>query len=244
MIATGNLLDALKTVFRNKNITYQDAAKALELSEVSIKRIFSEKNCSLLRLEKLCDLAETDFAELLEIAESKQQQLTELTLEQEKSLVSDMRLLLVAVCIVNYWTFEEILNKYQLTEAELTGLFAMMDKLGFIELLPANRYRLIVSRRFSWRVRGPIQSFFVESVLQAYLQTDVQDKGNHFYFTWGMLSKESAEELNRKIHRVVDEYMSIVNQDVRIPVDKKLTSSLLIMFREHWEPDAFKKLWK
>lgn len=243
MAATSNLLDALKTVFRKKSITYRDAAKALGLSEVSIKRIFSEKNCSLIRLEKLCELAETDFAELLEIAESKQQQLTELTLEQEKFLVSDARLLVVSVCIINYWSFDEILSKYQFTEAELTGVFTKLDKLGIIELLPANRYRLKVSRRFSWKIRGPIQNFFVESVLQAYLHNDVQDKGNHFHFTWGMLSKESAEELNRKIHRMVDEYMSIVNQDVRIPVENKLTSSLLVMFRENWEPETFKKLW-
>ena len=225
-------------------ITYRDAAKALDLSEVSIKRIFSEKNCSLIRLEKLCDLAETDFSELLEIAESKQQQLTELTIEQEKLLVSDTRLLVVAVCIINYWSFDEILSKYQFTAAELTGAFTALDKLGIIELLPGNRYRLKVSRRFSWQVRGPIQNFFVESVLQAYLHSDVQDKGNHFHFTWGMLSKESVEELKRKIHRLIDEYMNIVGQDVRIPVENKLTSSLLIMFREDWEPQSFKQLWK
>ncbi len=244
MATTTNLLDALKDAFRSKGITYKDAAKALELSEVSIKRIFSEKNCSLIRLEKLCELAEIDFATLLEIAESKQQQLTKLTLEQEKLLVSDTRLLVVAVCIINYWSFAEILDKYQFTEAELTGAFTTLDKLGIIELLPANRYRLKISRRFRWQTRGPIQNFFVESVLQTYLHTDFQDKGNHFHFTWGMLSKESAKELNRKIHRVVDEYMNIVAQDVRIPVENKLTSSLLIMFREDWEPQGFKALWK
>lgn len=156
MSATTNLLDALKTVFRSKGITYRDAAKALDLSEVSIKRLFSEKNCSLARLEKLCDLAETDFSTLLEIAESKQQQLTELSLEQEKLLVGDTRLLVVAVCIINFWSFDEILSHYQFTEAELTGAFTQLDKLGLIELLPSNRYRLKVSRNFRWRIRGPI----------------------------------------------------------------------------------------
>jgi len=244
MSATKNLLDALKTVFRNKGITYRDAANALDLSEVSIKRIFSEKNCSLQRLEKLCDLAETDFSTLLEIAESKQQQLTELTLEQEKLLVGDTRLLVVSVCIINYWSFEQILSQYQFTEAELTGAFTQLDKLGVIELLPGNRYRLKVSRNFRWRIRGPIQNFFIESVLQSYLHSDLQDTGNQFRFTWGMLSKESVEELNRKIHRLIDDYLRIVEQDVRIPVENKLTSSLLILFREDWEPKAFKALWK
>lgn len=239
---TNNLLSALKTVLRRNGITYRDAAETLELSEVSIKRIFSDKNCSLQRLEKLCELAETDFAELLEMAEQSQQQFTELSREQEKELVGDTALLLVSVCIINYWSFQDILNKYQFSEAELTAQFTKLDKMGLIELRVGNRYRLKVSRRFQWRVRGPIQIFFVESVLQAYLHTDFQDQGNHFHFTWGMLSKESVEELKRKIHRLVDEYMKIVSQDVRIPVENKLTSSLLIMFREDWEPQGFKQL--
>jgi len=40
-----------------------------------------------------------------------------------------------------------------------------------------------------------------------------------------MLIKELATEPNRKHHCVVDEYMRIVNQDVRIPVDINFTSS-------------------
>lgn len=244
MAITTNLLEALKSVLRAKGITYKDAAKSLELSEVSIKRIFSEKNCSLKRLEKLCDLAGTDLNELLEITESQQLKVNQLTHDQERMLVSDTRLLVVSVCIINYWSFDEILAKYQFTEAELTGVFTKLDGLGFIELLPSNRYRLKFSRNFNWQVRGPIQSFFIESVLQTYLNTDAQDGGNHLHFNWGMLSKESATELNRKIHRVVDEYMNIVNQDAKIPVENKLTSSLLIMFREHWEPESFKAMWK
>lgn len=59
-----------------------------------------------------------------------------------------------------------------------------------------------------------------------------------------MLSKESVDELNRKIHRLIDDYLRIVEQDVRIPVKNKLTSSLLVLFREDWEPQAFKALWK
>ena len=244
MIVTENLLGALRSVFRAKGITYKDAAKALNLSEVSVKRLFSDKNCSLLRLEKLCELADTDFSQLISIAESKQQLLTELTVQQEKMLVDDTRLLLVAVCIINHWTFDEILFKYQFTVAQLTGMFTKLDGLKIIDLLPGNRYHLKISRGFSWQPRGPIQNFFLQSILQAYLSDGIESSGNHFRFVWGMLAKESVDELNRKIHRLIDEYMKIAEQDVRIPVENKLTSSLLIMFREDWEPDTFKQHWK
>ncbi|VAW63787.1 hypothetical protein MNBD_GAMMA10-2767 [hydrothermal vent metagenome] len=244
MAMTENLLSALKHVFHNRGITYKDAAAALELSEVSIKRLFSEKNCSLLRLEKLCELANTDFTQLLAIAESQQQQLTQLSLQQEKMLVSDIRYLVVAVCIINRWRFEQILARYQFSEAQLTGVFTKLDKFGLIELLTENRYRLKVSRCFSWLPDGPIQTFFLESVLQSYLEGGIQNDASHFRFIWGMLTKESVNELNRKIHRLLDEYTHIAEQDIKIPIENKLTSSLLIMFRENWEPDSFRQHWK
>jgi len=242
MIMTKSLLLALRSVFRQKGITYRDAARGLKLSEVSIKRLFSEQNCSLKRFEQLCEFAGTDFGELMAIVESQQQQLSELTLEQEQQLVSNTSLLLVAVCIINHWSFEEILSNYRFTTPELTGMFTRLDRLGIIELLPGNRYRLRISRRFKWQPRGPIQTFFVQSIQQAYLQENTDNTGNHFRFVWGMLARESVDELNRKIVRLIDEYLKIVEQDVRIPVGDKLTSSLLIMFREDWQPAPFKQL--
>jgi len=241
MAMTENLLNALKTILHERGITYKKAGIALKLSEVSIKRLFSEKNCSLARLEKLCELANTDFTELSKIAELQHQQLTELSLQQEKMLVSDIRLLVIAVCLINHWSFDQILTKYQFDVTQLTGIFTKLDKFGVIDLLPGNRYRLKVSRRFNWLANGPIQKFFLESILQTYLQGGLAENGNHFRFEWGMLAKESVNELNRKIHRLLDEYMHIAKQDARIPVEDKLTSSLLIMFREDWEPDSFKQ---
>lgn len=241
MAMTENLLIALKKLFRVRGITYKDAALALDLSEVSVKRLFSECNCSLARFEKLCELAGTDIGELLVMVESQQQQLTQLSVQQEQILVSDTRLLLVAVCIINHWHFDEILAKYNFSTPQLTRLFTTLDKLGIISLLPGNRYHLKIARSFSWQSHGPIQSYFVQSILQDYLKSSVQNSGNHFRLVWGMLTKESAEELNRKIHRLIDEYLQIAEQDRRIPVSEKMTSSLLVMFREDWEPQIFQQ---
>ena len=151
------------------------------------------------------------------------------------------RLLLVAVCIINHWQFDEILAKYTFSQAQLTGMFTKLDKLGIISLLPSNRYHRKISRSFRWQPRGPIQNYFIQSILQDYLDSSVQSSGNHFHFVWGMLAKESAIELNRKIHQLVDEYLPIAELDRRIPVAEKMTSSLLVMFREDWEPQKFKR---
>ncbi len=242
MTMTDNLLLALKQMFKRKGITYKDAAIALELSEVSIKRIFSGRNTSLVRLEKLCEFAKTDFGELMQLAEQASQKISNLTIEQEQELVSNQKLLLLGVCLINHWTFNDVLYKYQFEETELITLFARMDRLKIIEYLPGNRYKLNIARDFSWQSDGPIHNYFAKSILSEYLSGSLSNTSNHFRFVWGMLSKQSTDELNQKIQRLIEEYLHIAQEDARIPVDEKMTSSLMILFRENWEPEEFKAL--
>ncbi|VAW69578.1 hypothetical protein MNBD_GAMMA09-2531 [hydrothermal vent metagenome] len=55
---------------------------------------------------------------------------------------------------------EKILEKYQFRKSDLTDIFTKLDRLGIIDLLAGNRYRLKVSQRFSWLKNGLIQHFF------------------------------------------------------------------------------------
>jgi len=243
MSTTTNLLNALKHVLRTKGITYKQAAAALDLSEVSIKRLFSERSFSLLRIEKLCDLANTDLAELIQLAETSQQQVEQLSLQQEQELVEDVSLLLVSVCIINHLSFDDILEKYDIDEHTLIRIFAKLDRMKIIDLLPGNRYQLKLSRRFSLLPNGPIQSFFINNMLKDFFGGKTKNKNVPFQLSWGMLSKESAQELNKRIQRFIDEFLQMAEHDKKIPVQGKMTSSLFIMFHEDMEPDLFKQQW-
>lgn len=236
---TEHILSALKGVLRAKGISYKDAADSLDLSESSIKRLFAEKSFTMPRLEKLCEIAGTDLAELLQIVESERQNVSMLSVEQEQEIVNNPTLLLVGVCLVNQCSFEEILNKYNIEETELIQCFAIFDRFNVIEYLPGNRYRLKLSRKFHWNHNGPIQRFFIESILKEYLAVGMQGN-NHLHYVWGMLTKESTKELIPKIQRLVDEYVQLSGQEGKLPMNKKLTSSLFILFREDWEPNIFK----
>jgi DNA-binding Xre family transcriptional regulator len=50
-------VDTLKQELRKQRITYRRVSEALELSETSVKRLFSEEAFSLKRLEKICEPA-------------------------------------------------------------------------------------------------------------------------------------------------------------------------------------------
>lgn len=239
MSMTENLLSALKRHMKSQGVTYKDAARALGLSEVSVKRLFSEKSFTLSRIETLCELADTDLAELLDLSEQALQKKQLLTMEQEQSIVDNPKLLLVGVCIINRCSFDDILERYELTKAELTGLFTKLDYLGIIELLPNNRYRLKIAPNFHWQTNGPIQRFFIKSLMGDFLSGEMCGTDNNMNYVWGMLTKESARELSHKIRRLIDDYVQLAAHEAKVPFNDKLSSSLLVVFKENWEPKAF-----
>ena len=75
---------ALKRLIRATGHTYADAAAVLELSEASIKRLFSRAGLSLARLEKLCDWLQVDVHELVGMSREQEPLTTQLSLAQER----------------------------------------------------------------------------------------------------------------------------------------------------------------
>jgi transcriptional regulator with XRE-family HTH domain len=241
---TEHLLKALKQALRTKGVSYRAAAGTLGLSESSIKRLFAEKGFTLPRLEKLCELAEIDIAQLVQLAEASLQQVDRLSIEQEQEIVDDPKLLIVGVCLINQCSFDEILQKYNIAETELIRCFAKFDSFNIIEYLPGNNYRLKLSRSFSWNDNGPIKRYFLESLMKDFLTHEIISTNNHLHYVWGMLTVDSAKTFVGKIQKVVDEYSQLAGQDARLPMNEKMTSSLLVLFREDWEPGMFKALWR
>ena len=64
------------------------------------------------------------------------------------------------------WSFEEVIATYDISEHEGIRMMPRFDRMNLIEMLPGNRYKLLISRNFNWIKSGPIQNFF-ERQLQA-----------------------------------------------------------------------------
>jgi DNA-binding Xre family transcriptional regulator len=235
------LLDALKRVLRERGITYAMAAKALGLSEASVKRLFSQRTFTLERLDALCAFAGIDFAELVARAESDRARLEEMSEAQERALVEDPLLLLTMVCALNRWSFERILEEYTLAETDLVQRFARLDRLGLLELLPENRYRLRLTRTFHWRANGPIQRFFMDAVMDDFLAAEGSG-AKRLRFVWGQLSAVHAQQLERGIERLVADFEGLADTAARTEDADRLGSSLLIGFRRDWEPAQLRAL--
>ncbi len=151
MAQTSLIIKALKTCLKENNLTYVDVARALELSEASVKRIFSEENISLQRLDTVCRLLNMEICDLTRLAEKQHEEIKELTEEQEAEFVKQPKLLFVAYMLLNDFDFDSIAAYYQVEELEGVQLLAHLDRIKFIDLLPGNRVKLLTSRNFRWR---------------------------------------------------------------------------------------------
>ena len=238
---TEQLLDALKAVLRERGITYARAADALGLSEASVKRLFSQRQFTLQRLERLCEVAEVDFAELLARVEAERARVEQMSEAQEQALVEDPLLLLTMVCALNRWPFETIGERYAISDTELVQRFARLDRLGLLELLPGNRYRLRLSRTFHWRADGPIQRFFMQAVMSDFLTAPGPHAGR-MRFVWGQLSGANAQQVERAIERLLRDFEGLADADARSEAPDRFGSSLLVGFRRDWEPAQFREL--
>jgi transcriptional regulator with XRE-family HTH domain len=146
MTEADQLISTLKKQLKSQGMTYRDVARALKLSEPSVKRLFASGRFTVERLVQVSNLLGFTLAELSKEALADRMRLSTLTEKQEREVVSDPRLLVIAVCALNHWTMDEIVEFYKVSVPECIKHLLQLDRLRIIDLLPGNRIRLNVTR--------------------------------------------------------------------------------------------------
>ncbi len=241
MSQTSQLIDTLKRELRKQRITYKQVATALDLSEASIKRLFAGRFFTLDRLERVCELLNMSFSELVQQSEKDIVLTRELTLEQEQELVSDIKLLLMAYLLINHIEFDEIIATYDIGEHEGIRLLAKLDRMRIIELQPGNRVRLLLSPNFDWLPRGPIQRFFETRIQSDFFDSSFNGPGEIRVFLSGMLSREANAHIIRRIQHLAGELNELIAESKMLPSEQCFGTSLLIAMRP-WELKVFEEL--
>jgi len=235
------LVDALKRQLKARGITYAELGQRIGLSEPSIKRLFSARTFTLDRLEQILDVLEMDFAELAQASADAPQLVSRLTFAQEKEIISDTRLLVVAVLTLNQVPVEEVVATFRITSAEATACLLKLDKLGILMLKPNNKVKLLVSRAFSWIPNGPIQSYFRDEAYEDYFDSRFDGHDEVMRLVSVMLSQQSTRALLERLKQVADEFALQHQDDARLPYDQRRAVTIMLAARP-WMPKAFKAL--
>jgi len=238
---TSALMQTLKRQLKSQGKTYQDVAIHLGLSEVSIKRLFNEGQISVSRLECICDYIDLSLIELMQLTDFEQTKIHCLSAEQEREIVADLLLLLVSICIVNGYTFDEILNQYDISDTECIRKLAILDRIKIIELLPNNRIKLKISANFSWLANGPIQQFFQQCVKEEFFHCRFNQTTEKLQVINGLLSAASNAEIQKSMQRLVSEFVELKKSDSDLAMEQKHGTTLVVAIRQ-WNSSLFKSL--
>jgi transcriptional regulator with XRE-family HTH domain len=241
MSQTAAMVEALKKVLRARNLNYAQVAKAIKVSEATVKRMFSKNDFSLERFEQVCGVADVSVAEVARDLDGERTFITHLTPDQEKEIVGNLKLFLVAVCALNHLTLPQMVAIYDLSESECIQLLVRLDRIRFLELLPNNRIKLKVSRTFTWLPNGPIRRFFLEGAEREYFRSTFDADGEHIAVINGLLSKTSSDRLIARLRRVAAEFAEMHNDDKQMALGERKPATLLLAMRP-WELDAFHQL--
>lgn len=244
MAQTKQLIDSLKRALKGHGFSYKDVALQLELSQASVKRLFSESSFSLTRLDKICQMMDMEISDLvLQMNNESRSMLSELSLKQEDEIASDVGLLLVTVCVLNRWTMQQLIDHFHLSEPQCIRYLVVLDRLKLIELLAGNRVKLRVSANFKWRENGPIQQFFQQQLAADFFDSQFTGQQEQLIVINGMLSDSAMMIFHRKIEQLAREFDELNNDDAALDHKQKSGTTVVLAMRS-WQYGLFEGLRK
>jgi len=238
MARSQGLVAAIKRELKNQGLNYKQLADQLMLSESAVKQMFSARNMTLKRVDAICDVLGLDIDDLVRLAADTSQQLEMLSIAQEQELIGDAQLLLVAYCLINNWSFDDILQRYNLSEHDCLRNMVRLDKMRLIELLPGNRIKPLIAINFKWQPDGPIERYFRSAVQDQFFNSSFTDDLSLRLVKNGDLSTQSIHQLMDRMSSA-GQLFDDLNREERTLANSKRAGATMVLAIRHWEFDAF-----
>jgi len=241
MAQVAALVEALKSALKSSRMTYANVAAGLGLSESSVKRKFSRHEFSLSEIDRICTLCSMDISDLVKLMEQQHGRLHALTVDQEREIAADIGLLVVTVCALNRWSFDNIIEFYVFEELELVQMLARLDRLRLIELQPNNRIKLLVAPNFGWLPNGPIEQVFLKVIQQDFFAARFGQEDHELIVLNGMLAPASNAEFRKKMERLAREFELQNQEDTGETFETRRGYTVVLALRD-WRYQGFADL--
>ena len=226
------IIESLKRMMKSRAITYKELAARVNLSEVSIKRIFSQSSMSLARLEQICQALDIGILEIARLSTEQTVDAVEsLSLEQEAELAADPNLLACYYLIANGRTGLEISKELGVEEIKVRRWVVKLHSFGLVELLAKNCAKARTGSAISWRKDGPVRRLYEDKVRHEYLQSTFSARHEAMHFRSAEMSDASCRVLLRKLERLALEFRDLAELDRPLPAREKRSMGVLLAAR-------------
>lgn len=219
------LFTRLKTALKARGLTYASLAERLEVSEITIKRIFAEQDCKLSRLNAICRVAGIQLHDLIEATAQSPMPANQLSGEQSHALSANRSLLSVFLLLLNRYEPARIQTIYQLSDQILYQYLRSLEQLQLIQLVDNHNVKLLIE---------PPVDFLADKSLDQEIC-----KINADFLTWVFnhrhrngyqlesvsrhMSRASAEEIHQDIAELNDKIKYLARRDHMLMPEMELT---------------------
>lgn len=163
---TERVVETIKQVMKERGFIYRDLCGPLQLSEPSIKRLFSKMNFSLDQISEVASAIGLTMEQLTSLAFQNQSRFHQYTPEQDKLLGENPIEFYVFVRLLVGFKTNEIKKELDLTESQILKILNRLDKAQLIQLLPRGRVTIQVKGPFQHIDKGSLRKVFFPQVLK------------------------------------------------------------------------------
>jgi DNA-binding Xre family transcriptional regulator len=210
-----NLFLLLKRALKAKGYTYGKLAQAMNMSELSIKRLFKDKDCKMSRLLEICGIIGLSIDELVNMQQRFKHNPEFLSEDVARALAADKHVFLLLILLVSQLDIATVKEELALDNTQLYLHLRTLENLGLIQLLNNDKYRFTVALPIRWRMNGHL-SVLIKTINQRYIShcLDNEDHPDYVFSTSSRLMTEnSAQQVQKSLRKVQEEYAYLSTQD-------------------------------
>lgn len=229
------LIETLKNNLKARGLTYKSLAVKWQLSEASVKRIMSDGDLSLERIEQACELMKMTFSDLIKLAPFEAETDQVMKPEHEEEFARELKLYHFWSLLQSGQSVKQIEKKFVITEADIQKFLLKLDHMQLIELHPKNRVRVLQYNQRLLRKDGPMGKVLLQQAKTSFLDHPFKNPLlEHLRFTMYRLSPQSAIRYKAKIDKMVTEMKN--ESEIEQGLPESIEFGLLAAFRPWQSP--------
>lgn len=221
-----NLLNTLKKILKSKGLTYKEIGQFLDLSEVSVKRIFSQNDCSLSRLSAICSLVNLSILELSELTKkASENENFHLSAKQEKTFSENLKLFYFFRELYRGEAYLQVLKELSLEKEEGFLYLRKLESLEILEVLPYDQFKFKIKGRIRPKINGELFNKIIKDIDQqflSYVYKNIENQESCFHSSEVFLRKKSFDKMVIEINEIGKKYRDIAYQEEKITQKKDL----------------------
>jgi len=209
------LFTLIKQAMKTKGMTYATLAIELEVSEVSVKRLFRDKDCKLSRLLSLCRAIDINLDDLLQMQQRITQTPKYLPVATERALAAEPNLFTLLILLTASLDTHLIQASWGVDQPTLYLHLRKLEQLHLIEIAHDNSVHFCIPLPIRWRVGGALSSI-IKQANQRYISYCIDREADPAYtFMTGsrLISQHSIESIERQLDDVAQQWNYLATQD-------------------------------